>query len=143
MPSIASFMESLTQKQYKLVQMGTIKTKDQALSVGVSNSSKGNPKSKNLKLPEKKKPKKPKSSDGGSIAPKDKEKRGKENTKCTYFHKGWNLESLCMKKTIDQMAQLLEKNNIPVPDSARKKGGTSSSDGKEKCHALVAGASNS
>ena len=41
------------------------------------------------------------------------------------------------------MAQLLEKNNIPVPDSARKKDGTSSSDGKEKCHSLVVGTSNS
>ena len=48
-----------------------------------------------------------------------------------------------MKKTIKQMAQLLEKNNIPVPNSARKKDGTSSSDNKEKCHALVAGTSNS
>ena len=35
--------------------MGTIKTKDQALAVGVLNSSKGKHKSKNLKLPEKKK----------------------------------------------------------------------------------------
>ena len=43
-----------------------------------------------------------------------------------------------MKKTIDHITQLLEKNNIPVPDSARKKDVTSSSDGKEKCHALVA-----
>ena len=48
-------MESLTQYKCKLVQMGTIKTKDQALAVGVSNYSKGNPKFKNLKLPEKKK----------------------------------------------------------------------------------------
>ena len=49
-----------------------------------------------------------------------------------------------MKKTIGSMAQLLEKNNIPVPDSARKKyGNSSSSEGKEKCHALVAGTSNS
>ena len=48
-------MESLTQEQDKLVQMSTIKTKDQALSMGVSNSSKGKPKSKNSKLPGKKK----------------------------------------------------------------------------------------
>ena len=49
-----------------------------------------------------------------------------------------------MKKTIDTMAQLLEKNNIPVPDNARKKdGNSSSSEGKDKCHALVAGTSNS
>ena len=49
-----------------------------------------------------------------------------------------------MKKTIYTMAQLLEKNNIPVPDSARKKdGNSSSSEGKEKFHALVVGTSNS
>ena len=41
------------------------------------------------------------------------------------------------------MAQLLEKNNIPVLDGARKKDGKSSSYNKEKCHALVVGTSNS
>ena len=56
MSSLATFMESLTQEKYKLVQMGTIKTKDQALAMGVLNSLKGKPKPKNLKLPEKKKP---------------------------------------------------------------------------------------
>ena len=50
---------------------------------------------------------------------------------------------LMHEETIDQMAQLLEKNNIPVPDGVRKKDDTSSLDNKEKCHALVAGASNS
>ena len=48
-----------------------------------------------------------------------------------------------MNKTIDQMVQLMEKNSIHVPDDARKKDGTSSSDNKEKCHALVEGTSNS
>ena len=52
---MASFMESLTQEKDKIVQMGTIKRKEQELVVGVSNSSMGKPKSKNLKLPEKKK----------------------------------------------------------------------------------------
>ena len=52
-------MESLTQEQDKLVQMGSINTKDQALAVGVSNSAKGKPKSKNSKLPDKKKSEKP------------------------------------------------------------------------------------
>ena len=100
MPSLDSFMESLTQEKYKLVQMGTIKTKDRALEMGVSNSLKGKPKAKKLKLPKKKKPKNPKSNDGGSNPPKEMENRGKEKTKCTYFHKGWNLESSCMKKPL-------------------------------------------
>ena len=67
--------------------MGAIKAKDQALTMGVSNASKGNTKEKNSKLPEKKKPEKPKSSDGGLNPPKEKDKKRKENTKCTYFHK--------------------------------------------------------
>ena len=41
------------------------------------------------------------------------------------------------------MAQLLEKNNIPVPKGARKKDGGSGSDNKERCHALVFGSSDS
>ena len=42
MPTLDSFMESLTHEYDKLVQMGTIKVrKDQALAAGVSNSSKG------------------------------------------------------------------------------------------------------
>ena len=46
-----------------------------------------------------------------------------------------------MKKTIDMMVQLLEKNYIPVPEGARKKDGSSSSDNKERCNALVVGSS--
>ena len=44
-----------------------------------------------------------------------------------------------MKKTIDMMAQLLEKNNIPLPEGTRKKDGGSGSDNKERFHALVDG----
>ena len=70
--------------------MGTIKDKDQALAMGVSNASKGNPKAKNSKLPEKRKLEKPKSSDGSSNPPKEKDKKEKEKMKCTYFYKGWH-----------------------------------------------------
>ena len=50
MPSLAEFMESLTQEKDKLVKMGTIKSiKDQSLSVGVLNPSKGKKKSRDLK----------------------------------------------------------------------------------------------
>ena len=64
MPSLASFMESLTQEQDKIVHMGTIKAKDQSLAMGVSNASKVKSKEKNSKLAEKKKPKKPKGKEG-------------------------------------------------------------------------------
>ena len=56
MPSPASFMESLTQDQDNLFQMGTIKDKDKSLAMGLLNASKGNPKEKNSKLSKKKKP---------------------------------------------------------------------------------------
>ena len=76
-PSLASLMESLTQEQDKLVQMGTIKsTKDQSLASGVSNQSKGKNKSKYSKQQEN-----PKSSDGGKNSRKDKEKKNEEKTK--------------------------------------------------------------
>ena len=111
--------------------------------MSVSNASKGKKKVNNSKHPKKRKYDKPKSSDGGLNPPKEKEKKGKEKTKCTYFHNEWNLESSWMKNTIDQMVKLLEKNNIPIPNRERKKYGTSSSDNKEKCHALVVGTYNS
>ena len=67
MPTLASFMESLTKEKYKLVKMGTIKSKDQDLAMGVSNASKGTQKEKNSKQLEKRKLDKTKTSDGGSI----------------------------------------------------------------------------
>ena len=53
-----------------MVQMGFINTKYQALAVGVLNSAKGKPKSENLKLSDKKKSEKPKSSEGATNPPK-------------------------------------------------------------------------
>ena len=89
MPSLENFMESLTQEKYKLFQMGSTKAKNQALVVGVSNSSKGKLKTKNLKFPKKKKKtEKPKFSDASLNPSKEKENKGKEKAKCTYFHKG-------------------------------------------------------
>ena len=89
MPSLESFMESLTQEKDKVVQMGTIKTrKYQALVARVLNPSKGKKKSKDSKHPDI-----PKYSNGGSNPCKDKDKNGKEKTKYTYCHKGWNPES--------------------------------------------------
>ena len=55
--------------------MGTIKAKDQYFSMGVLNASKGKQKEKNSKQLEKRKSEKPKSSDGGSNPPKEKDKK--------------------------------------------------------------------
>ena len=48
-----------------------------------------------------------------------------------------------MKKKIDMLTQLLEKNNISLPDCSKKKEGGSNSEDKERVHALVAGTSSS
>ena len=89
MPPLGNFMESLTQEQDKLVKMGTIKSsKDQDLTTGVSNPTKGKKKSKYLKQQENKKQGKLKYSDGVSNPSKDKEKKKKEKKKCIYVTKG-------------------------------------------------------
>ena len=44
-----------------------------------------------------------------------------------------------MNKSIDMVAQLLEKNNIPLPDGAKKKDGGLNFENKEWCQALVDG----
>ena len=86
-------MESLTQEQYKLVQMGTINAKDLSLAMGVSNASKENQKENNSKVPKKRKSEKPKSSDGGLNPPKEKDKKGKEK-KMHLFTQGMELREI-------------------------------------------------
>ena len=48
-----------------------------------------------------------------------------------------------MKKQIDMLTQLLEKNNISLPDCSKKREGGSNSKDKERVHALVVGTSSS
>ena len=44
-----------------------------------------------------------------------------------------------MKKKIDMLTQILEKNNISLPDFSKKREGGSHSEDRERIHALVAG----
>ena len=48
-----------------------------------------------------------------------------------------------MKNKIDMLTQLLEKNNISLPDCSKKREGGSNSEDRERVHALVAGTSSS
>ena len=48
-----------------------------------------------------------------------------------------------MKKKIDMLTQILEKNNISLPDCLKKREGGSNSEDRERVHALVAGTSSS
>ena len=47
--------------------------------------------------------------------------RGKEKKKFSYCARGFHIKISCMKRTIDHMAFLLDKNNIPLPEGIRKK----------------------
>jgi hypothetical protein len=38
--------------------------------------------------------------------------KGRKGEKCSYFHKGFHLESTYMQKQIDQMAQILQQKNL-------------------------------
>ena len=72
-----------------------------------------------------------------------KKKNKGEISKCTYCSKGYHPESSCMKKKIDMLNQLLENNNISLPDCSKKREEGSNSEDKERVHALVAGTSSS
>ena len=101
MLTLEDFVNSLTEEQDKLVQMGTIKsTKDQFIVASVLNQGKGNNNPKYSKKQHKKKYENPIFYNGGLNPRKDKGKK-KEKTKCTYCHKGWNPANGCMNKTID------------------------------------------
>jgi hypothetical protein len=49
--------------------------------------------------------------------------KSKQGKKCGYCNRGNHLESTCMKKQIDLMAQILEKNNLGdfIPEVSKKK----------------------
>ena len=103
--------------------MGTIKpSKDQYLVAGDSKfNSKDN---KKANKPPDKKGDNSKSQEESSNSKKKKfqKKKGKgEGIKCAYCGKGFHPASSCMKKHIDMLTQLLEKNNISLPSGASKK----------------------
>ena len=62
-------------------------------------------------------------------------------SKCAYYSKGYHPESSCMKKQIDMLTQLLDKNKISLPECAKKREGGSNLDDKERVHALVSNTS--
>ena len=135
-------MESLTQEQDKLVMMGTIKaSKDQDLVAGDSRvDSKIKKKAKNP--PEQKRDKsKSQEEPQGSKNNSQKKKNKGEMSKCAYYNKGYHPESSCMKNQIDMLTQLLEKNNISLPDCSKKKEGGSNSEDRERVQSLVVGTS--
>ena len=121
MPNLANFIESLSQDQDKMVMMGTIKpSKDQYFFAGDSRvDSKGKKKFKNP-LEQKRDKSKSQEDPSGSKKNFQKKKNKGEMKKCTYCCKGYHPERSCMKKKIDMLNQLLEKNKISLPISQRR-----------------------
>jgi hypothetical protein len=67
--------------------------------------------------------------------------KGRKGEKCSYFQRGFHLESACMQKNIDQMAQILQQNNLGdcIPEGAKKKKPDDQNPKKgNSSHALIA-----
>ena len=124
MPKLTEFMESLTQEKDKLVD---------------------SKRKKKAKIPPEQKRDKNKSQEEtqGSKKNSQMKKNKGQMSKCAYYSKGYHPESSCMKKQIDMLTQLLEKNNISLPDCSKKRQGRSNLEDKERVHALVADTSSS
>ena len=60
-----------------------------------------------------------------------KKKNKGEMRKCAYCSKRYHPEISCMKKQINMLTELLEKNNISLPDCSKKREGGSNSEDRE------------
>lgn len=109
MPTLDAFIVSLTREQDKLISIGKIRgTKAHALSMHDGNHNpnhkyKYKEKGKAHAKPKKEGYTKPFNDSFGSEG-----EEGKKGEKCFYCHRGFHLESSCMKKQIDQMAQMAQ-----------------------------------
>jgi hypothetical protein len=107
MPSLEDFIESLTQEKTKLINMGAIKgPRVHALTVHD-----GSHKYHKSKYKYKRKSHAHTKNEGFTKrftdASESKGEKGRKGEKCTYYHKGFHLESAGMKKKIDLMSQIL------------------------------------
>ena len=113
-PTLNSFIESLTQEHDNLIQKEIIQSsRDQALVAGGPKIANDKGKLKDESPVEKEQSKEP------SVSKRSK-KKGKGKTLCSYCGRGFHPESTYMRRTIDEMALLLNNHNITVPTSARK-----------------------
>jgi len=115
MPTLDAFVAALIQEQDKFISMGSIRsTKDQALAAneGHKGNYKDKQKGKGKTAPDQKQEEFSEFTEESSN-PKGKKK--KEITKCSYCNIGFHSKESCLWKTIDEMARLLQQNNITVP----------------------------
>ena len=105
MITLNAFIESLSNDHDKLVQMGIIRSsKDQALFAEGSKAMNGKGKKKND-------PPKDNEQSYESSRSRRSKKKGKEKILCSNCGRGFHSERSCMRRNIDQMDLLLEKNN--------------------------------
>jgi hypothetical protein len=112
-PSLEEFIESMTQEQNKLINMGKIKVpKAHALTMQDGR----NHQYQKYKDKEKRKAHENMNKEGYSKpfnnASESKGGKGRKGEKCRYFHKGFHRESTCMQKKIYLMIQILQEKNL-------------------------------
>jgi hypothetical protein len=108
MPSLEDFIESLTQEQTKLINMGTIKgPRVHALSVNDGRQKYHKYKDKYIQKSHAH-PKKEGYIKTFTDAFGSKGEKGRKGEKCSYCHKGFHPESACMQNQIYLMSQILQ-----------------------------------
>ena len=60
---------------------------------------------------------------------------------CSYCRKGFHLEHTCMKKNLDEMTLILERNNINLLESVQKRDNHDRDTQQERGHAFMASTS--
>jgi hypothetical protein len=124
MPSLEEFIESLTQEQSKLINMGKIKgPKAHALIVQDGSGHQYQKSKDKYKRKAHANPKKEGYSKPFNDASKSKGGKGRKEEKCSYYHKRFHPESTCMQKHIYLMNQILQQNNLGdrILEGAKKK----------------------
>jgi hypothetical protein len=141
MPSLEEFIESFTQEQTKLINMGKIKgTKAHALTVQYGNHQYHKYKDKDKRKSHANLRKEGYSNPFIDVS-RSKGGKGRKWEKCTYCHKGFHLESTCMHKKIYLITQILQPNNLGdhIPKGAKKKKPEDQNPKKDNSsHALIA-----
>ena len=120
--------------------MGVLQTsKNMALLDGDSRNvqARGNQKGKDTKNTNQKPKDNKKYSNGASSSNISKNKF--ETDKCSYRMIGFHPERECMDKSIHELSNILEQNNISLPQSTRRSEEVQKKEGHKRCHALKEG----
>ena len=147
MPTLDAFIDSLTNEHDKVVQMGIIRSsKYQALFALGPKDMKGKGKQNNQKTnfnaPKPKEKNQQQDEPSSSKKNKNKGNQGKEKVKCSYCGKVFHHKHSYLKKKLDEMTLLLERNNINLPESVRKRDNHDRDIQPERGHYLKATVSN-